>query len=250
MHSSEFAGRAALVTGASRGIGLAVARELVEGGANVVITARGADDLHDAVRSLGPQARGVAGKADDPDHRARVFALIADEFGGLDYLVNNVGINPVYGPMMGMEDGAARKILDVNVLGAFNMTRDAVNAGIRERGGAVVNIASIAGLTSSPNIGMYGVSKAAVLGLTRQLARELAPEVRVNAVVPAAVKTKFAAALYQGREEELVSSYPLARLGEPRDVAGPVAFLLSDAAGWITGQSLVADGGLMLVTPE
>jgi NAD(P)-dependent dehydrogenase (short-subunit alcohol dehydrogenase family) len=216
----------------------------------VLITARGEDKLQDAVRVLGGAALGVAGKADNPEHRARVFDVIDAEFGGLDFLVNNVGINPVYGPMMDLDDGAARKILDVNVVGALKMAQDAVSAGLRTRKGAIVNIASIAGVTSSPGIGMYGVSKAAVLGLTRQLAAELAPDVRVNAVAPAAVKTNFARALYEGREAELAAKYPLNRLGEPEDIAGPVTFLLSDDAAWVTGQTIIIDGGATLVTAE
>ncbi|AUI50595.1 SDR family oxidoreductase [Arthrobacter crystallopoietes] len=246
----RFEGKTALVTGASRGIGLAVARELVEGGARVVITARGEEKLQEAVRELDGPAVGIAGKADDAEHRAQVFDAIRSRFGTLDFLVNNVGINPVYGPMMDLDDVAARKILEVNVIGALKMAQDAVSAGLRERRGAIVNIASIAGVTSSPGIGMYGVSKAAVLSLTRQLAAELAPDVRVNAVAPAAVKTNFARALYEGREAELTDKYPLRRLGMPEDVAGPVAFLLSDAAAWITGQTLVIDGGATLVTAE
>lgn len=246
----RFVGKTALITGASRGIGLAVAQQLVEGGARVLITARGDEALQEAVESLGASAIGIAGKADDPGHRARVFDVIGSRFGGLDYLVNNVGINPVYGPLMDMDDSAARKILEVNVVGALKMAQDSVAAGLRERGGAIVNISSIAGVTSSPGIGMYGVSKAALLSLTRQLAAELAPDVRVNAVAPAAVKTQFARALYEGREAELAEKYPLGRLGVPEDIAGPVTFLLSDDAAWITGQTLVIDGGATLVTAE
>jgi NAD(P)-dependent dehydrogenase (short-subunit alcohol dehydrogenase family) len=119
-----------------------------------------------------------------------------------------------------------------------------------ERGGAVVNIASVAGVSTSPGIGMYGVSKSAVVGLTRQLAAELAPKIRVNAVAPAAVKTAFAKALYEGREQEVAGKYPLKRLGVPADVAGPVTFLLSDDAAWVTGQTLVIDGGATLITAD
>ncbi|MDI3330167.1 MAG: SDR family oxidoreductase [Micrococcus sp.] len=244
-----FNGRTALVTGASRGVGLATARTLVDGGARVVLTARGREGLDAAVAQLGPAAVGVAGKLDDPAHLEEVAEVVGG-LGGLDYLVNNVGINPVFGPMAEMDLGAARKILEVNVLGAFRAARAAVEWGIVERGGAIVNIASIAGISSSPGIGMYGVSKSAVLGLTRQLAAELAPDVRVNAVAPAAVKTDFAKALYEGREDEVSARYPLQRLGVPEDVAGPVAFLLSEAAAWMTGQTLVIDGGASLVGLE
>lgn len=238
----RFDGTVTLVTGASRGIGLAIAQRIVGDGGRVVITARGQESLDAAVATLGgPEvAQAVAGKADDPGHRSEVFARIASGFGRLDYLVNNAGINPAYGKVLEVEDAAARKILEVNVLGTLAWSRDAVAAGLET---AIVNIASIAGITASPGIAMYGVSKAAIISLTQQLAFELAPGIRVNAVAPAVVRTNFARALFEGREAEVVAGYPLARLGEPADVAGPVAFLLSDDAAWITGQTLVIDGG-------
>ncbi|MCU1551782.1 MAG: family NAD(P)-dependent oxidoreductase [Glaciihabitans sp.] len=236
----RFDGTTTLITGASRGIGLAIATRLVAEGGRVAITARGQDTLNDAVAGLGPAAIGIAGKADDPEHRAAVFAHIASEFGHLDYLVNNAGINPAYGKALEVEESAARKILEVNVLGSLAWTRDAVAAGLDT---AVVNVASIAGISAAPGIALYGVSKAALISLTTQLAFELAPGIRVNAVAPAVIKTNFARALYEGREEEVAAGYPLGRLGEPADVAGPVAFLLSDDAAWITGQTIVIDGG-------
>ena len=236
----RFDGTTTLVTGASRGIGLAIATQLVAEGGRVAITARGQETLDAAVATLGPAAIGIAGKADDPDHRAAVFARIASEFGHLDYLVNNAGINPAYGKALEVQESAARKILEVNVLGTLAWTRDAVAAGLDK---AVVNIASIAGITAAPGIAMYGVSKAALISLTTQLAFELAPGIRVNAVAPAVIKTDFAKALYEGREKEVAAGYPLGRLGVPADVAGPVVFLLSDDAAWITGQTIVIDGG-------
>jgi NAD(P)-dependent dehydrogenase (short-subunit alcohol dehydrogenase family) len=237
---ARFDGRTALITGASRGIGFAIARALVADGARVVITARGQEALDDAVAQLGSSAIGIAGKADDPAHRATVFETIVRELGRLDYLVNNAGINPAYGPILGVGEDAARKILEVNVLGSLAWSRDAVAAGLST---AIVNIASIAGVTAAPGIAMYGVSKAALINLTQQLAFELAPGIRVNAVAPAVIKTNFARALYEGHEAEAAAGYPLARLGEPVDVAGPVAFLLSEESAWITGQTLVIDGG-------
>lgn len=238
----RFDGKLALVTAASRGIGYAIAERLVEEGARVVITARHADALQEAAERLGPAVSFVAGRADDAEHRAAVFAHIRD-LGPLDLLVNNVGINPVYGPALEIDAAAARKILDVNVVAALEWTRDAVAAGLRGQRGSIVNIASIAGIGTSPGIAFYGISKAAVISLTTQLAWELAPDIRVNAVAPSIIKTDFAKALYEGREASVAAQFPLGRLGTPADVAGPVAFLLSDDAAWITGRTIVIDGG-------
>jgi NAD(P)-dependent dehydrogenase (short-subunit alcohol dehydrogenase family) len=183
---------------------------------------------------------GIAGKADSADHRAEVFATIASQIGHLDYLVNNAGINPAFGPLADVSEDAVRKIFEVNVLGTLSWSREAVAAGLTD---SIVNIASIAGVTAAPGIGIYGVSKAALINLTAQLAFELAPRIRVNAVAPAVIKTDFAKALYEGREEKVAAAYPLKRLGIPADVAGPVCFLLSDDSAWITGQTLIIDGG-------
>ncbi|MCR2793330.1 SDR family oxidoreductase [Microbacterium sp. zg.Y625] len=236
----RFEGTVSLITGASRGIGFAIAERLVAEGGSVVITGRGADALDEAVAALGGAATAVAGHADDPVHRAEVFAHIAATHGRLDHLVNNTGINPVYGPVLEIDPDAARKILEVNVIGALEWTRDAVTAGLSR---SIVNVASVAGAAASPGIAFYGISKAALINLTMQLADELAPGLRVNAVAPAVVKTRFARALYEGREDQASAAYPLRRLGEPADIAGPVAFLLSDDAAWVTGQTLLIDGG-------
>jgi 3-oxoacyl-[acyl-carrier protein] reductase len=248
----RFEDRVAIVTGASRGIGLGVAERLVADGAKVVITARKEEALADAAASLGDgNAVWVAGHADDEAHQDETVAKALSEFGRLDMLVNNTGINPVYGRMIDVDLAAAEKILRVNVLSAVAWAQKAYHAALKDctqetGGGGIVNIASIGGLKPAPNLGMYGTSKAALIHVTQELALELGPDIRVNAVAPAVVKTKFAGALYEGREDEVAATYPLKRLGVPEDVGSVVAFLLSDDAAWVTGQTIVIDGGLIL----
>jgi 3-oxoacyl-[acyl-carrier protein] reductase len=246
---NRFEGRVALITGASRGIGLASAQRIVAEGGRVCITARKPEPLAAAVEALGgPEvAIGVAGRADDIEHQAATVAATLTAFGSLDVLVNNTGINPTYGPLLELDPEAGRKIMEVNVLGSLAWVRESVAAGLgRGRSGAIVNVASIAGLHPSPGIGFYGVSKSALIGLTTQLASELAPSIRVNSVAPAVVKTRFATALYEGHEAETAAGYALGRLGVPEDVAAAVAYLASEDAAWVTGQTLVLDGGITL----
>ncbi|MFI9387369.1 SDR family oxidoreductase [Kutzneria sp. NPDC052558] len=248
---NRFTGRVALVTGASRGIGLAVASRLVAEGASVCVTARGAEPLARAVAEFASSGRvlAVAGNAADPAHQDEVVTRVLDEFGRLDVVVNNSAVNPVYGPVLELDDDAVRKVFEVNLLAPIGLVRRAHKAWLGANGGCVVNIAALAGLRPIRGIGAYGVSKAALIRLTEQLAIELSPSVRVNAVAPAVVRTRFAAKLYEGKEAEVAGGYPLRRLGEPDDIAGAVAYLASDDASWITGQTVVVDGGLTLSEP-
>ncbi|MGW5621451.1 SDR family oxidoreductase [Streptomyces olivaceus] len=247
MTAVELSGKVALVTGASRGIGYGVAEALVARGDRVCITGRNEDALNEAVERLGAdRVIGVAGKAHDEAHQAVAVERVMEAFGRVDFLVNNAGTNPVFGPIADMDLNVARKVFETNVLSALGFAQRTWHAWQKDNGGAIVNIASVAGLSPSPFIAAYGVSKAALINLTLQLAHEFAPAVRVNAIAPAVVKTKFAAALYEGREEEAAAGYPLGRLGVPSDIGGAASFLTSEQSAWVTGQTLVVDGGVFL----
>ncbi|GGX17562.1 SDR family oxidoreductase [Streptomyces chryseus] len=240
-------GKVALITGASRGIGYGVAEALVARGDRVCITGRNEDALKEAVEALGSdRVIGVAGKAHDEAHQAIAVERAMEAFGRVDFLINNAGTNPVFGPIAELDLAVARKTYETNVISALGFAQQTWKAWQKENGGAIVNIASVAGISASPFIGAYGMSKAAMVNLTLQLAHEFAPAVRVNAIAPAVVKTKFAQALYEGREAEAAAAYPLGRLGVPEDIGGAAAFLTSDQSDWITGQTLVVDGGIFL----
>lgn len=236
----------ALITGASRGIGLAIASRFLEAGANVMLSSRTAEDLAEAAASL--EAKGLAGTVawkaahvGDGDQAQACVAETVERFGALDILVNNAGTNPYFGPMVDIDVARAQKTFEVNQLAVLMWSSYAVKAGLR---GSIINVASIGGLGVEPGIGWYNVTKAAVLHITRQLAFELAPDIRVNALAPGLIKTKLARALWEGPGEKRISAHiPLRRLGLPDDVATAALFLASDAASWITGQTLVVDGG-------
>lgn len=247
--TGRLSGQVAIVTGASRGIGLAIAQRLADEGARVCITARKPEMLDEALASLpAGSSIAVAGNAEDPDHRAAALDRIAAEFGRVDILANVAGMNPFFGPLIDLGLPAARKVLEVNVLAALGWVQDLYRhpaLGFAHRGGSVVNLSSVTGQVASTGIGFYGVSKAALSHLTATLAVELGPGIRVNAVAPAVITTEFSRALYEGREAEVAGTYPLQRLGTPEDVAATVAFLVSADASWITGQVVTVDGGLL-----
>lgn len=244
--AGRFEGRTAIITGASRGIGFGIAQRLVAEGARVVLTARKPEPLEEAVTALGgpDHARGIAGRVDDVDHQAEVVATAIEAFGSADLLVNNAGINPVAGGLLQLDLDAARKTVDVNCFAGISLVQQVHRGWMAEHGGAIVNVSSVAGLGPAPLIAMYGASKSMLNYITQELAVELGPNVRINAVLPAVVKTQFATLLYEGREEKVAEPYPLKRLGVPEDIAGVVSFLLSADAGWMTGQLVTVDGGV------
>lgn len=243
--------KVALVTGASRGIGEACAAELLTSGARgVVITSRKAENIEAAADRLAEPDRvlAVVAKADEPDDAASAVSQAIERFGACDILVNNAGTNPAFGAMADVDLGAVEKTWAVNQLGPLLWAREVWNQAMSKSGGAIVNIASVAGMEPSFGMGAYNISKSALIHLTRQLALEMAPGVRVNAVAPSVVKTQLASALWEGREKEAAAVHPLKRLGEPRDIAHAVTFLASDAASWITGVTLPVDGGATQAT--
>lgn len=239
-------GKVALVTGASRGIGLAIARRLAESGASVMLAARKADALEHAAAALeghgGPVGWHVA-HAGDPDQAAECVDACLQRFGALDILVNNAATNPHFGPMLEIDRLMATKTVEVNQLGLLWWCRAAWQASMAEHGGSILNIASVGGLGPELGIGWYNATKAAVLHLTKQLAFELAPNVRVNAVAPGLVRTQFARALWEPFEERVAARLPMRRIGEPDDIAGAAVFLVSGEASWMTGEVVVVDGG-------
>ena len=239
-------GKAAVVTGASKGIGLAIARGLAEAGADVLLSSRKADQLERAAATLdgaGGKVSWRVAHAGDPEQAQACLEDAVEEFGRLDILVNNAATNPHFGPMLEIDRARAQKTLEVNQLGLLAWCQSAWRLSMADHGGTIVNIASVGGLGPEPGIGWYNATKAAVIHLTRQLAYELAPGVRVNAVAPGLVKTDFARALWERGEEQISQKIPLRRLGLPDDIASAAVFLASDAASWITGHVLVVDGG-------
>lgn len=236
-------GKTAIVTGASRGIGLAAAKALAAAGATVVVTSRGAEAAQQAAEQVGADAIGIAAHATDEAAARSCVDTVLQRFGRLDILVNNAATNPAFGPMIAQDHARFTKTIDVNLWAPLLWTSLATTAWMGEHGGSVINTASIGGLAHEAGIGVYNTTKAALIYLTKQLALELSPRVRVNAVAPGLVRTKMAEALWKGHEPQVAERTALGRIGEPGDVAAAITFLASDAASWITGEVLVIDGG-------
>ena len=240
----DLEGKVALVTGGSRGIGLGIAKAYVEAGAQVMITSRSAESCQAACEEIGQGASFEAGHIGRDEDRERVIDATISRLGGLDILVNNAATNPYAGPTIEVDRPRWDKTFEVNVTAPLMWTQSAWRKWMKDAGGVVINISSVGAFRTSPVIGPYGVTKAALVHLTEQLAAELGPKVRVNAIAPALVMTDFARTLWEGdRGDRVAKTYPLGRLGEPADVAAAATFLAAESGSWITGQTLVLDGG-------
>jgi NAD(P)-dependent dehydrogenase (short-subunit alcohol dehydrogenase family) len=243
----SLAGKVALVTGASKGIGRAIAGSMADAGAMVMLSSRKQDALETAAYEIaksgaaGETAVFAANGGDVDAGRACVAATI-ERFGGLDILVNNAATNPYYGPTLGVDEGRYDKTFQVNLRGPLFWCQAAWEQAMRNKPGVIINVASLGGVRVERGLGVYNLTKAALIHLTRQLALELGPT-RVVGIAPGLVNTDFASVLVANYGERLAASTPLGRLGEPQDIANLATFLASDLASWITGETYVIDGG-------
>lgn len=243
--------KVAIVTGGSRGIGQGIAEEFLRSGATgVVVTSRRQENAEQAAAAIaeatgrGDAVEAVVARADSREDADRTVALAVERFGSCDILVNNAGTNPSPGMLADVEQAAVDKTWQVNQMGPLLWAQAAWHGWMGANGGTIINTASLGGLRPGAVLGAYNVSKAALIFMTRQMALEMAPGVRVNAVAPAVVKTRLSAMLWTGNEAGAAAMHPLNRLGEVEDVANAVTFLASDKASWITGVTLPIDGGV------
>jgi NAD(P)-dependent dehydrogenase (short-subunit alcohol dehydrogenase family) len=235
-------GKVALVTGASKGIGLAIATAMAEAGAKVMLTSRKQEALEEAAAGIRGETAVFAANAGDLEAAEAAVLATIERFGGLDILVNNAATNPYFGSTLGVDPSRFDKTLQVNLRGPVFWTQAAYRHALKAKPGVVVNVASVGGLRAEPGLGVYNLTKAGLIHLTRQLAGEIGPT-RVVGVAPGLVRTDFSKVLIESFGEQLRSTLPVQRLGEPADVANLVLFLASDAASWITGETYVIDGG-------
>ena len=246
----DLSGKIALVTGASRGIGEAIAKLLAEQGAHVIVSSRRAESCEQVVAEIvaaGGSAEAIACHIGDMDHILATFATIREKHGKLDILINNAATNPYFGHILDTDLGAYNKTVDVNIRGYFFMSIEGGKLMKENGGGCIVNTASINGLHPGPQQGIYSITKAAVINMTKAFARECAPfNIRVNALLPGLTKTKFASALFDNEDihKMALATIPMARHAEPEEMAGTVLYLVSDASSYTTGECIVVDGGL------
>ncbi len=242
--------KVALVTGASRGIGEAIARGFAEHGATVVLASRKQEDLNRVAESItenGGKALAVACHIGKLDAIRSLFERIQEEFGRVDILVNNAATNPYFGPAVGISESALDKTIEVNIKGYFLMSQYAAKMMVEHGSGSIINVASISGISPGPLQAVYSMTKAAVINMTKGFAKELGPAgIRVNAIAPGVVETKFARALIDTKEihDQILSMTPLRRHAQPSEIVGTAIYLASDASSFTTGAVLVVDGGL------
>ena len=243
-------GKTAIVTGASKGIGEAIAYALAEAGANVVVSSRKQEAVDEVARQLkakGYEALAIAANTGDGDQLRALVEQAIQAFGGIDIIVNNAAANPTFGPIEKTEPWAYDKIMEVNVKGPFELCRLALPEMKKRGGGAVINISSVGGLSPEAQLGIYSVSKAALISLTKVLAKEWGQYgIRANAICPGLIKTKFSQALWSNEQimKHLSAQLPLSRAGTVEEVAGLALLLASDAGSYCTGAVFTADGGL------
>jgi NAD(P)-dependent dehydrogenase (short-subunit alcohol dehydrogenase family) len=242
----DLTGRVALVTGASKGIGRSIAATFSAAGASVMLSSRKQHALDEAAAGLPGESATFAANAGDPDAAGACVAATVERFGRLDILVNNAATNPYYGSLIDVDLDRFDKTVQVNLRGPLVWTQAAWRAHLRDHGGTVVNVASVGGIRHEGGIGAYNVTKAGLIHMTRVLAAELGPGVRVNAVAPGLVQTDFARVLVETHGESLVARLPLRRLGVPPDIAAAALWLVSDQSSWVTGHTIVIDGGALL----
>lgn len=250
MEEFSLRGKVALVTGASRGIGRAIARRFAQAEARVVVCSRKLENVQpvaDEIRAAGGEALAVEAHVGRPEQVEALVARTVEAFGRLDIAVNNAATNPHFGPILAADEGLWDKILDTNVKSVFRVAKAVAPHMQAQGGGKIINIASVAGLRPSPAMGIYSVSKAAVIMLTQVLAVELAPSnIQVNAIAPGVIKTRFSQVLWQTPEfaQPILKGIPSGRFGEPEDVTGIALFLASSASDYVTGALFVVDGGM------
>jgi NAD(P)-dependent dehydrogenase (short-subunit alcohol dehydrogenase family) len=248
----DLTGKVAIVTGASKGIGLAIAHGLGQQGASVVVSSRNEDTIEAAavqLREAGLAATGVSAHMGDHEQIEALVAAALDKYGGIDVVVNNAATNPVYGPLLETDARAFDKIIDVNVRGPLELAKLAHPHMVRRGGGSVINVSSIDGVSPDSGLGLYSMSKAALINLTKTMALEWGRDgVRVNAIVPGLIKTKFSSALWSddGRMREFLARVPLGRMGQPEEIAPMAVFLASSASSYCTGAVFAADGGSLI----